>query len=261
MSSIQAEDPTELSSQAACKSSQTMKLLCSPPLKLVVHPYFHGILKYASTWEGLNYWDFALYLRPRPGCKERPSTDFRTVTIQTTGSDGSKTERNNVDNSSDLWPTQPDPGDVNADRIHIVHLRGLLTPSCILDVASQLKINPEYFRRHMNFLPQSIQVFDMPTSRSSALKFPCFKINTICRGAPSYGFELDWSRAAERGVLRRHYADVNSTMIPGDSIARRILVLDKGLVALEQHVSVSVKHRKDGRCYRRCTFLVLLKLY
>jgi hypothetical protein len=217
-------------------------------------------VKYARTWEGLNYKHFARYLSPRSGRKERPSTDFRTVTIQTTRSDGSKTERNNVDNSSDLWPTQPDPGDLNADRIHIVHLRGLLTPSCILDVGSQLKIDPEYFRRHMNVLPQSLEAFDMTTSRSSALKFPCFKINTICGGVPSYGFELDRSRAAERGVLRRHHEYVNSTMIPGDSIARRFLVLDKGLVALEQHVSVSVKHRKDGRCYRRCTFLVLLKL-
>jgi hypothetical protein len=217
----------------------------------VARSYAARIVQYAETWQGGNYKGLASYIGQQLTKKPPPTVPLATVTIQTIGPDGSRTEKNNNGNICDLWPSQRSQTGGSADSMHLVHLRGFLTPKCILDTGSQLSIDPEYFRRHLSFLQtRKRDHFDTFTSRSSARRFPCFKINTICiRQQPIRPSEVILARKQEREALTRYQRDITMDVIPGEPIARRYSVLNESVVAIEQHVSVCVKHRKDGDCY------------
>jgi hypothetical protein len=215
----------------------------------VVRLYAARIMQYAETWQGGNYKGLAWFICQQSSNKLSPP--FSTLIAQTLYHDGFRTERNNLDFEDDRIPTLQNQSDLTADRIRVVYLRGLLTPECILDIGSRLSINPEYFRRHLNFLQLSKRNhFDLPTSQSSARHFPCFKIITICiRQQPIRLSELRDARKQEREAVKRYQRDLAINITPGEPIIRRYSVLNANLIAVEQNVSVAFTRGKEGECY------------
>ena len=127
-------------------------------------------------------------------------------------------------------------------------IRGLSTARWLNLLGSQLRISPEYFRRHLDFLEPK-NYYDLPAPQSSLRDIVHIKITTICtREVPITQQQIEHERREEREVIVKHQQQLAQHGKLGDSIVRRFAIHNKTVFTLQQNISCCVeKYNMDGR--------------
>ena len=138
-----------------------------------------------------------------------------------------------------LKPPEPGSG-------RLIFLRGHSCRNWLLELGAQYRIDPEYFRRHLNFL-QSVESYDLPTLPSSSRNIIQLRIITICsREVPLTQDQIEDSRREETKAVQRHQQHLEANGSVGDSMIRRISTHGETTFTLEQEVSLCVKRKNGG---------------
>ena len=138
-----------------------------------------------------------------------------------------------------LEPPEPDSG-------RLVFIRGHSCRDWLLLLGAQYRIDPEYFRRHLDFL-QPEGTYDLPTLPSSSRNIIRLRITTICsREVPLTQDEIENSRREEKEAVKKHQRQLGASGLVGESIIRRFSTHGETAFTLEQEVSICVKRKNGG---------------
>ena len=138
-----------------------------------------------------------------------------------------------------LQPPEPESG-------RLIFIRGHLCGDWLLQLGAQYRIDPEYFRRHLDFL-QSVESYDLPTLPSSSRNIIQLRIITICnREVPLTQDQIEESRREETKAVQRHQRQLGASGSVGESIIRRFPTHGETIFTLEQEVSFCVKRKNGG---------------
>jgi hypothetical protein len=125
----------------------------------------------------------------------------------------------------------------------LLFLRGFPSPDWLNLIGSRHRVDPEFFRRHLDFLQPSGS-FDLPATPILARNFLSLPVITIGKRRTGYtGINLsvgeDRERSAnEMSTYRQELSAVNTV---GQSIVRKFFIHDATHFAIEQDVSVYVR--------------------
>ncbi|MCJ1430724.1 hypothetical protein MMC27_000074 [Xylographa pallens] len=226
VASLGADGPSEASSDAAKQ-------------------YVDRICDYANTWTGANYRGLSWYL------KQSTISDaavFTFMIIRTFSNDSGRPSPDAEFKGREDLPIFRSLPAPDAEHLQLVFLRGLLTPEWLREVGTHFSVDPEFFRRHLDFLQLGRRnYFELPAAPSSTRKFLSFTITTICtRQNPIRATEVPVTRRNELDAIRRFQRSIASKATSGEPIVRRYHVLDERVIVIEQKISIAVK-RSKGR--------------
>ncbi len=123
----------------------------------------------------------------------------------------------------------------------LLFLRGNPSPEWIDFVGVQYLVDPEFFRRHLNFA-QGRDFYDLPAPPSSSQ-------NIIHLSVTSIGRRNVATPAKEDGLkkLQEYLQNLGTNRAAvGESIVRRFSVHDETHFSIEQQISICVVRRKGG---------------
>lgn len=134
----------------------------------------------------------------------------------------------------------------------LLFLRGHPTPEWLATVGAQFRVDPEYFRRHMdlNLSPGLTNRFSSPSLPSATSNFITLRITTIGKRKHvhrSKDQSIDEARkAADRqmGGFLRDLQCFNSDM--GTSLVRRFSIHDHDYFTIEQDISLCYSRVNDS---------------
>jgi hypothetical protein len=128
----------------------------------------------------------------------------------------------------------------------LVFLRGHTSRDWLLQLGAQYRIDPEYFRRHLDFL-QPREFHDLPTLPSSSRNIIKLRITTICtREMVLTQEEVETNRRDEIEAAKKHQRQLGVSGTIGESIIRRFSIHEESAFTLEQEVSFCVKRKNGG---------------
>ena len=138
------------------------------------------------------------------------------------------------------------------DANFLLFLRGHPTPEWLSTVGAQFRVDPEYYRRHMdlNLSPGSTNRFTSPSLPSVTSNFVTLRITTIGKRKPvhrSKDQSIDEARkAADRqmGEFLKDSQDFNSDV--GTSLVRRFSIHDHHYFTIEQDISLCCSRVNDS---------------
>jgi hypothetical protein len=201
---------------------------------------------------GIHYRQLAQFLRsPSPGAPTggnsrgtgSSSSRFAHVVIHHCSDAGqnkdSYDDETGLQRLTQLPPPEPDTG-------RLVFLRGHSSRSWLLQLGAQYRIDPEYFRRHLDFL-QPRDFYDLPTLPSSSRNILQLRIVTICsREVPLTRDQIEENRREESKAVKRHQQKLGAVSALGESIVRKLSIHSESTFTLEQEVTVCIKKKSRG---------------
>ncbi|PLB49704.1 hypothetical protein P170DRAFT_409284 [Aspergillus steynii IBT 23096] len=132
----------------------------------------------------------------------------------------------------------------------IVFLRGFLSPSWVSALGSKYNIDPEFFRRHMDFLSPSIDrhSYGLPSLTSSSNNIFRICINTILHRDDFGGQDLQSQRLRQSNEIATYkIQQLGSTRICcGDSLVREYSTVCSCFSVVEQWISLCVAKTGKG---------------
>ncbi|KAK6435186.1 Pseudouridine-5'-phosphatase [Oleoguttula sp. CCFEE 5521] len=202
--------------------------------------------KERCLYPGLNYRHFAQFIGPTESTSATVSatsqdSGFSFCIIHTFGPDGSHAvvEHDAHDGHQDLLNAPlPDTG-----GSHVVFMRGFPSITWLSCLGAHRRVDPEFFRRHMDFLQPSGHVDGRPLP-SSTMNLIQLRVTTIYSRSPLSTRSLTQAREREMEALKRYQKRLREKARAGESIVRRISNLDETAFSIEQSVSISVVPRK-----------------
>jgi len=140
---------------------------------------------------------------------------------------------------SKLPPPEP-------DSARIVFIRGYSSREWLLQVGAQYRVDPEYFRRHMDFL-QTSDFYDLPALPSCSRNILHLRLVTICvRELPWTQTEIEELRREEAASVKRYQRRLGENGLVGESVVRNFSVHDASTFTLEQDITICVKRKNGG---------------
>lgn len=131
----------------------------------------------------------------------------------------------------------------------IVFIRGFLSPVWVSTVGSKYNIDPEYFRRHMDFLSVSIDrhAYSLPSLPNSSNNIFRVCINTIFHRDDFGGQHLQLQRSRESTALGAYrIQQLGSTKVCcGDSLVREYCTICPCFSVMEQWISLYISKRES----------------
>lgn len=130
---------------------------------------------------------------------------------------------------------------------HILFLRGHPSPEWILSIGARYKVDPEFFRRHLDFLAGPRHAYSLPPLPSTGNA--SFKLRSTTIGASISTTQtnnkqsaLDKFRVDNRAKLTAYRDKLRGShdLGPGDSIVRESSIHDLRHFSIEQDISVYV---------------------
>jgi hypothetical protein len=198
--------------------------------------------KEEHLYSGTHYRQLAQFLRGRSPHTRSPSSQFLHIVVHRITCNGiTKTD---FDGAADctLYLSVPLP---HSKSSQIVFIRGYSSPEWLSVLGAQHRIDPEFFRRHMDFLKVK-DYYDLPALTSSSCNFFQLRSTSIyTRGVPLSVQQLHQSRRCERDGVGRHQRQLSLQASCGDSIIRKLSNHSRTLYTLEQNISCFVK-RQNG---------------
>lgn len=131
----------------------------------------------------------------------------------------------------------------------IVFIRGFISPSWVSVIGSKYNIDPEFFRRHMDFLSVSIDrhSYSLPSLASSSNNIFRLCVSTLLHRDDFGGQDLQSQRSdqsTELGIYKRQ--QLGSTRVCcGDSLVREYSTVCSSFSVIEQWISLCIT-RTDG---------------
>lgn len=130
----------------------------------------------------------------------------------------------------------------------LLFLAGWPSPEWLNAVGSRYRIDPEYFRRHLDkTLPQ--RIFDLPSLPSSSrniVQIPLVTIGARSDTSVLRRSELESERRKADLDVREYLRDMDRSAEVGSSLVRRLNLLDETYFACEQEVTICVQRREGS---------------
>jgi hypothetical protein len=125
----------------------------------------------------------------------------------------------------------------------LLFLRGFPSPDWLNLIGSRHRVDPEFFRRHLNFI-QPPDSFDLPATPLSSSNFLTLPVITIGKRQKGYtGINLSVLEDRERSAdeMATYLRELSIADIAGQSIVRKFFIHDATYFTIEQDVSVYVR--------------------
>ena len=146
----------------------------------------------------------------------------------------------------------------------LVFIRGFISPSWVSTIGSKYNIDPEFFRRHMEYLSTSVyrHAYGFPSLASSSNNIYRLCVSTLLHRDDFGGQDLRSQRSnqsAELGTYRTH--QLGSTKINcGDSLVREYSTLCSCFSVIEQWISLCVTRTDKGWAGKWFQYIVQKRL-
>ncbi|KAF2181562.1 hypothetical protein K469DRAFT_260224 [Zopfia rhizophila CBS 207.26] len=236
--------PTQRSNSAATDDGGTRKQFAEQIKNYSERP------KESHVFSGEHYKPLAQFLEHVP-----PVHGWRRVTEQDTGflplylhinkAGQEKTQVvaydavDNLRSNATLCP--PD-----SQTSHLIILRGWQPREWIRTLGAHCKIDPEFFRRHLEFIDSS-SYFDLPALPSSSRNLWRLRVTTICtKQSPLNVDEVRKQRDGDMDGVQNYMNTMRANERIGSSIVRKHAVISETTSIIEQDVSFCVQKRKSG---------------
>ena len=137
----------------------------------------------------------------------------------------------------------------------MIFIRGFISPSWVSAIGSKYNIDPEFFRRHMDFLSASTDrhSYSFPSLSSSSDNIFRICVNTLLYRDDFRGEDLHSQRSnhsAELGTYKMQ--QLRSTKVCcGDSLVREYTTVCSSFSVIEQWVSLCVSRTEKGWAGKR----------
>lgn len=137
----------------------------------------------------------------------------------------------------------------------LVFIRGFISPSWVSTIGSKYNIDPEFFRRHMEYLSASVDrhAYSFPSLASSSNNIFRLCVSTLLHRDGFGGQDLRSQRSAqstELGIYKTQ--QLGSTRIRcGDSLVREYSTLCSCFSVIEQWISLCVTRTDKGWAGKR----------
>lgn len=219
-----------------------------------------------SLFPGINYKPFADYLS-RSGTYDFDATNKRTGTYIPDGYTFASLHdyplaNDRSSNAKEMYNFDCAlPGQEALSRQSLNHspsaqllfLRGFASPEWLRLIGCSYRIDPEFFRRHLDFIRLKEDHFDLPNLPSvsyNIVTLPLMTIGTrdcrklsVRRGCGDF-IEPERKRAIAR--MRTYLSQMTKEARVGQSIIRNYLIFDEKYIAIEQQLSICLQQRREG---------------
>ena len=135
----------------------------------------------------------------------------------------------------------------NLPEASVLFLRGYASPEWLITVGEKYNVNPELYRRHLQykaFTSGGRDLYSSPTLPSSSTRVFQLTIPTIyTRNIGDSGYapeDLQQHRRLESEAMGRYFKQLRTRAKVADSVVRNCLLLSKQEYVLEQAVSIEV---------------------
>ncbi|KAG9250044.1 uncharacterized protein F5Z01DRAFT_667467 [Emericellopsis atlantica] len=132
----------------------------------------------------------------------------------------------------------------------LVFIRGFLSPSWVSALGSKYNIDPEFFRRHMDFLSASIErhAYSLPSLASSSNNIFRLCVSTLLHRDDFGGQDLLAQRSAKATELAGYkIRQLASTKVRcGDSLVREYSTVCPSFSVIEQWISLCITKTEAG---------------
>ncbi|KXL50408.1 MAG: hypothetical protein FE78DRAFT_177392 [Acidomyces sp. 'richmondensis'] len=132
----------------------------------------------------------------------------------------------------------------------LVFIRGFVSPLWISAIGSKYQIDPEFFRRHMDFLSVSIDrhAFSSPSLASTSNNIFRLCVSTLLHRDQFGDQNLNAQRKDQSSQLATYkIQQLGSTRVScGDSLVRNYSTLDSSFSVLEQWISICITKQERG---------------
>lgn len=175
---------------------------------------------------------------------QRPA-DFQGVCVKISAEDCTKNQVFEYDawDGHTAFQALPPP---DPQMSHLVFLRGWQSREWLRVVGAQCNVDPEVFRRHLNFLDAK-KFYDLPGLPSRTRHICQLRISTIIRRQVALTQQqVRQYRDADEDAVRNHQNDLRSRDVPGNSIVRRYAVHNETTSTIEQVISLSAYRKSNG---------------
>ncbi|RSM15767.1 hypothetical protein CDV31_004868 [Fusarium ambrosium] len=136
---------------------------------------------------------------------------------------------------------QPDGG---ADQV--VFVRGSLSTAWIEALGTKYKIDPEFFRRHLRYLPGR-DYSDLPSLPSANTEMMTLVLPSLYTRSHSLApGQIRKCRGEDADVARRNQNSISGSMACGETVIRRFSTLSDRLFSIEQDISIFKRNRRSG---------------
>jgi len=136
------------------------------------------------------------------------------------------------------------PPDTHTSQLMI--MRGWQSREWLRTLAAQCKIDPEFFRRYLDFIEMS-SYFDLPALPSTCQNLWRIRITTICRKEhPLSSKDVQEGRKGDLEGVHKYLNAIRASERIGSSIVRRHAVISETTCIIEQDISFCVQKKKTG---------------
>ncbi|KAF4633456.1 hypothetical protein G7Y89_g4663 [Cudoniella acicularis] len=219
--------------------------------------YAHAIFSHASKSKeeflflGVNYRSLSKFLQaPSPSSTVIHSNPYTApepwpyLAVHTYGPGGA-VSKINFDDPSEAQSFLSTHS-VSPEVCQLLFLRGFPSSDWLNTLGALYKVNPEFMRRHLDFL-QSPLYYDLPAMPSSSRNIFDLKITTIGTRGSALGIsDVQKARQQELEAVRKHQTQLGMNKSIGDSIIRKFSNHDETNFTLEQNMSCYLKNHKGG---------------
>lgn len=134
---------------------------------------------------------------------------------------------------------------IDPQTSQIIFLRGWQSSEWLRVLGAQCGIDPEFFRRHLDFVRYT-EHHDLPALPSSNHNIWRLRITTICHRQVDGSEDIERSRESDFGVVEKYQRDLRAKGTIGSSIVRRYAIHDETVSTIEQDISISVRQKRKG---------------
>lgn len=145
---------------------------------------------------------------------------------------------------------------------HVVFIRGFISPSWVSALGSKYNIDPEFFRRHMDFLSTNDgrHAYSFPSLASSSNNMFRLCVSTLLHRDDFGGKDLQTERSAQLTELSKykmHQLGSNKVCC-GDSLVREYATVCASFSVIEQWISIYIA-RTNGSWAGRILICLTLR--
>lgn len=141
----------------------------------------------------------------------------------------------------------------------IVFIRGFISPSWVSVIGSKYNIDPEFFRRHMDFLSTSIHrhAYSFPSLASSSNNIFRLCVSTLLHRDDFGAQDLHLQRLDQSTELGRYkIQQLGSTRVCcGDSLVREYTTVCSCFSVIEQWISLCIMKTNRGWAGKRQCYM------
>lgn len=141
----------------------------------------------------------------------------------------------------------------------IVFIRGYISPSWVCAIGSKYHIDPEFFRRHLDFLSTSVHThsYGFPSLASSSNNIVRLCVSTILHRDNYVRQDLPLQRSDQSTGLGRYKVQQlgSNKAFCGDSLVREYSTVCSHFSIIEQWISLCIMKRGSGWTGRRLYYM------